>query len=248
MPRSLTARFALLALVAALGCGAPKLDSANLHKSIARVRKSVEARRRIDFDGAMKTVASASRGEIDGTKPFALDGMTADAIFAEAEKISLRRDLVWVERSLAEERQVLDARADLDRLLVRGFAARRDTDGQVLGSFEVVNGLQSAVDTAWLRVDAPRPGGGTLGGEDLIDFRPPLRPGERRNVQFQVTSEANRVLAEDPSTTVSTHFTSIGFGGNTLYQEPSPEALEKARQHLAAEERHRDELRAKLRG
>jgi hypothetical protein len=235
-------------LAAAIGCAAPTLDSSNLEKSAARMRKGVERSRRADFDLALKTVESASRGEIEGTQPFALDGMTAQAVFAEAEKIGLRRDLVWAERAVAGERQVVDARTYLDRLRLRAFAATRSKEGQVYASFEVENGLDTAVDTAWLRIDAPRWDGGTLGGEDLVDFQPRLKPGERRNIQIQVTSEASRVLVEEPSTRVVTRFTLAGLGGNTLFQEPAPEALEKASRRLAEEERHRDQLRAKLGG
>lgn len=235
-------------LAAALGCGTPSLDSSNLEKSAARMRKGVERSRRADFDLALKTVESASRGEIEGTQPFALDGMTAEAVFAEAEKVGLRRELVWVERTVAGERQLVDARVYLDRLRLRAFAATRSKDGQVYASFEVENRLDTAVDTAWLRIDAPRWDGGTLGGEDLVDFQPRLEPGERRNIQIQVTSEASRVLVEEPSTRVVTRFTLVGLGGNTLFQEPAPEALENASRRLAEEERHRDQLRAKLAG
>jgi hypothetical protein len=239
---------ALLALVAGWGCGEPKVDSAQLERSVAQVRKSVEKRRQGDFDFAWKTVQTASRGEVEGTPPFAVDGMTAAAIFAEAEKIGWRRDLVWAERAVVEESQVVNAHTYLERLPIRDFVVRRDAENQVFASFFVENRLDSAVDTAWLRIDAPRPDGGTLGGEDLVDFQPPLAPGERRNIQIQVTSEAARVLAEEPTVLVAKRFTLVGLRGNTLYQEPTPEALERARRRLADEERHRDELRAKLRG
>ncbi|HEY8144781.1 MAG TPA: hypothetical protein VIG06_19015, partial [Kofleriaceae bacterium] len=184
-------------LLAALGCGTPVLESSNLQKSIAKVRKSVDGSRRGEFDMAMKTVESASGGEIEGTPAFALDGMTAEAIFAAAEKIGLRRDLVWAERTIAGERQVVDSRSYLGRLRVRAFSASSAEDGQVEAIFEVENGLDTAVDTAWIRIDAPRYGGGTLGGEDLVVFQPSLKPGERRNVRIAIGSEASRVLAED---------------------------------------------------
>ncbi len=249
MRPSTRAHFALLGLlVVTLGCGTPTLDGANLQKSIAKVRKSVDQSRRADFDLAMKTVESASHGAIEGTQPFALDGMTAAAVFAEAEKIGWRRDLTWAERGIQDERQVVDARAYLDRLRVRGFASSHDDQGRVTASFEVENGLDTAIDSGWIRIDAPRPDGGLLGGEDIVDMRPRLRPGERRQIHILVTSEASRVLAEEPGATVHTRFTLAELGGTMIAQEPSPEALEKAKRRLADEERRRDELRAKLGG
>ena len=249
MTRPSVSRLAVLALlVAALGCGTPKLDSSQLEKSIARVRKSVDKSRRADFDMAVKTVQSASRGELEGTQPFSLDGMTAEAIFAEAEKIGLRRDLVWAERGVESERQVVDARAYLDRLRARGFSSVPGEGGQVQASFEVENGLDTAIDSAWIRIETTLPDGRVLSGEDLVAFQPRLKPGERRGVRILVTSEASRLLAEEPNAAVTTHFTMVELDGNLVAQEPTPEALEKARRQLAEAERRRDEIRAKLGG
>ena len=249
MIRNASLRLAMGALlVAALGCGTPTLDGGNLEKSTAKVRNSVDQSRRADFDLAMKTVAAASRGEVEGTAAFSLDGMTAEAIFAEAEKIGLRRDLAWAERAIADERQVIDARLYLAKLRVSDFRSASDDDGAVRATFDVENGLDSAVDSGWIRVEAPLPDGRLVGGEDLVAFQPRLKPGERRTVGVLLTSEAGRLLAEWPGTAVATRFAMVELGGDVVAQEPTPEALEKAQRRLADEERRRDEIRAKLGG
>jgi hypothetical protein len=238
----------LALLVLALGCADPALDSSRWESSVETVRSSVDESRRADFDFALETVRSASAGEIEGTTPFSLDGMTAEAVFAEAERIELRRDLAWVEREIQAERQVVDARTYLERLDIHDFRTVSGENDQVLAVFEVANGLASSVETAWIRIEAELPDGDRLGGEDIVDFRPGLEPGERREVRIPVSGDARLALPPDPGTTVAARFTLVERGGEIVAQEPSPATLAEAERRLADAEQRARALRDRLSG
>ena len=91
--RQVPPSLALLALLAA-GCGEPVVRGADLERSIAEVRESLEPRQRADFDEAIALLRLAGTGRVPGTEKVAIDGMT-DPFFLE---IIVNPDLLPSER------------------------------------------------------------------------------------------------------------------------------------------------------
>ena len=238
----------LLAVVPILlfGCAEPTLDGANLQESIQEVRESLDEERRPEFGLAVEAVRRASRGEIEGVEPFSVDAMTAEAVFAKAREIELRRELAWAQEAIDTERRIVEARSYLDRLAVQDLKTETDDDGDVVATFVLENGLGRTVDTAWLRIEAEGPRGKVLGGEEMVDLRPGLEPGERREVRIPVTSDAARVLPPTEDRVVTSRVTLVERGGDVIAQEPSPELLAEAQERLAEAERRRAELQGRL--
>jgi hypothetical protein len=243
MRHQLLSLICLLLLVA--GCTPPTLDSANLIQSTEKVRKSLEKDLRDDFDLALIRVQEASDGSVRGTAPFDLDGMTAEDVLAEAEKIDLRSELAWAQQSVETEQQIVGAQSTLERLGIQGFHTSY-TQGRILATFRVDNGLETPIDTAWLRIDAAKDGYPSVHGEDAVAFRPVLKPGEARDMEILITSEVVSALPPDAETTVQARFTLVERGGDIVLQEPTEEDLERARGRLIEAETRRDELQAKL--
>ncbi len=237
----------LLALLGiALACADPTLDSSQWERSAEGVRNSVEKARRADFDLALETVRSASAGDIEGTEPFSVDGMTAEDVFAEAGQIELRRELAWVEQQIQAERQIVDARSYLERLAILDFRTSWREDDQVMATFEVHNGLGTGIGTAWIRIEAELVNGQRLGGEDIVDFRPGLEPDERREIRIPISGDARHALPPEAGTKVTARFTLVARKGDVVAQEPDAEALAAAERRLAEAEGRRAALQARL--
>ncbi|MBZ0113345.1 MAG: hypothetical protein K8J08_12860 [Thermoanaerobaculia bacterium] len=233
----------LLLLVA--GCAPPTLDSSNLADSTEKVRKSLDASLRDDFDLALIRLQEASDGSVRGTAPFSLDGMTGENVLLEAERIDLRSELAWAQQSVETEQQIVGAQSILEGLRIEDFQTSY-TEGRILATFRVDNGLETPIDTAWLRIDASKDGYPSVHGEDAVAFRPALKPAEARDVEIIVTSEVISALPPDSETSVRVRFTLVENGGDIVLQEPTEEDLARARGRLAEAESRRDELQKQL--
>src|ERR1700747_2789728 len=113
MKRRLSA--VLVIALLSVGCGKPRIDassSESLKRSLQKVRDSLPARRRAEFDGALGKIYSSqvsfdtlARGfagitAIGANVQLALDGKTADEIIVYAEKLKKERgpgvlDQLW---------------------------------------------------------------------------------------------------------------------------------------------------------
>ena len=229
----------------AAACAEPVLDTRDLDASISEVRDSLDLRQRGAFEIAIALVRQASTGEIPGTDAFSLDGMTAGAVLAEAERIEIRRERALEEETAAVHRELLAAEERLARLRVMSFLPQASGD-TVDAELTVRNELEFPVETAWLRIEVGIPGGAVRSGEEFLAFEPPLRPGEERRVRLLLSgSEASSLPAEPPAV-AQYRFVMVERGGQVALQAPTLEERQKAEAALAESERRRSELDARL--
>lgn len=236
---------ALVALLAA-GCGEPVVRSADLDRSIAEVRESLEPGARADFDDAIALLRLAGAGEVPGTERVNLDGMTAAGVLAEAARVELRRDRAVEQERAAAAREVLEAEERLSRLRVLGFAPEWIGELRVEADLRVRNDLDFPVGSAWLRVEVAMPGGPTRSGEELVTFQPVLAPGEERSVRMLISGDEAASLPVEPPAVLTHRFVMIEHGGQVRLQVPTAGERSAAEQELADAERRIAELEAKL--
>jgi hypothetical protein len=239
-------RLALAGAVLFAGaCAEPVLDTRDLDASISEVRDSLDDRQRGRFEVAVALVRQASAGEIPGTDPFSLDGMTAQAVMAEAQRIEIRRERALEVETAAAHRELLAAEERLARLQVTSFLPQVSGDTVEL-ELTVRNQLEFPVETAWLLIEVAAPGREVRSGEEFLAFRPPLRPGEERWVRLLLSgSEASSLPAEPPAV-ARYRFVIVERGGEVALQAPTPEERQKAAAALAESERRQAELDARL--
>jgi hypothetical protein len=235
-----------VATVLAGACGKPVLDPADLERSIAKLRDSVEMSRRVHFDEAIALVREASTGTVAGTKPFSLAGMTAGAVIAEAERIEIRRERALESVSIADYREVLDAETQLDKLRVLQFIAFQVDPTHIAANVTIRNRLSFPVDTAWLRVEVGIPGGASTAGDEFLAFQPSLKPDEAREVRIMVAGSEARSLPVEPPAEARYQFQLIERGGKVVLQMPTPEMRRKAEAGLADVQRRVADLDARL--
>lgn len=240
---------AAVLFVAALplaGCGAPVLDPSDLEGSIAELRDSLDEQRHAAFDAAIALVREASAGKVSGTDAFALDGMTAAAVFAEAERIGIRRERAGEQTRVAAYRDELDAEERLARLRVTGFVARPVGDTEMEADVTVENGLGFPVDTAWLEIRVEMPGGAAVTGEEFVPFQPALTPGETRTVHVLVLGAEARSLPVEPPAVLATRFRMVERDREVVLQVPTPEERRAAEAAIVAAEARIAALDARL--
>jgi hypothetical protein len=226
-------------------CAEPVLDSRDLDDSISEVRDNLDDRQRGAFEVAIALVRQASSGEIPGTDPFLLDGMTAQAVLAEAQRIEIRRERALEVETAAVHRELLAAEERLARLRVTSFLPQASGD-TVDAELTVRNELEFPVETAWLLIEVGAPGRAVRAGEEFLAFRPPLRPGEERRVRLLLSgSEASSLPAEPPAE-ARYRFVLVERGGQVALQAPTAEERQKAAAALAESERRQAELDARL--
>lgn len=238
----------LLAAAAVLAgaCGEPVLDPSDLDGSIAELRDSVDEPQRSAFDDAIALVREASAGKVTGTKPFALGGMTAGAVMAEAERIEIRRERALEAESAASYEEILDTEQQLARLQVTRFIPQQLDPTRMAASVTVHNGLGFPVETAWLRVEVALPGGPSSAGEEFMAFQPALRPGDERTVQIMVLGMEARELPVEPPAEAHYRFQLVESGRRVALQMPTPDQRRKAQAGLAEVQRRVAELDARL--
>jgi hypothetical protein len=243
--RQVPPSLALIALLAA-GCGEPVVRSADLDRSIAEVRESLEPPQRSRFDEAVALLRLASSGKVPGTERLTLDGMTAAEVLAEAGRVELRRERAFEQERAAGAREVLDAEERLSRLRVLRFAPEWIGEIRLEADVGVRNDLDFPVGSGWLRVEVTMPGGPSRAGEELVNFQPPLAPGEERSVRLLISGDEAASLPVEPPA-VSTHrFVMVEYGGQVRLQVPTPEDRAEAERELADAERRIAELEAQL--
>jgi hypothetical protein len=228
------------------GCAEPVLDTEDLDDSIADVRDSLDATDQGAFDVAVALVRQASTGEVSGTKPFALNGMTAADVLAEAERIGIRRERAMEEDFEEAHYQLLAADEKLSRLRVIGFVAQPIGDTRMEADLTVRNELDFAVDTAWLSVEVEVPGGAVSAGEEFLSFQPALARGEQRTVRMQVLGDEARSLPVEPPAALRCRFVMAERGGQEALKAPTPEERKRAEAAIAAAEKRILELEARL--
>jgi hypothetical protein len=243
--KTLRAVATVLLLVLA-GCGEPTLDSKDLQESIADLRDSLDAEEQVRFDGAIAVVVEASRGEVTGTQRFALDGMTAAKVLAEAERIEVRRELALIAETVAAQQEVLQAEEQLARLRVVGFQPGSQGD-RVTAAVTLVNTLGTPLDSGWLLIEVELPDGRLYSGPEFVAFRPPLAPREQRTLRLVLAGDEARALPAEPGAKLRHRFTSLERGGRTVAEAPSPQQRARAEAALAEAETRRSELEARLR-
>lgn len=116
----------VLSVLALSGCGEPKLDGSSdeaLKKSVAKVAESLPDEKRGQFSEDLKVIAMSQinlAGVLKGesnvettqqTMRITLDGKTAGAVAAEAQKIRLEREARQREQALLEIKELLDKKA-----------------------------------------------------------------------------------------------------------------------------------------
>lgn len=237
------AALSLLVPLALAACGEPTLESDDFQGSAERLRESVDDRERFRLDSSIELVRQASAGGVPGTEAFAVDGMTAADVLAEAERIELRREKAWIEEEIAGRRRLF---AESERL-----AALEPTSAEVDGedrlTFEVRNGLDVPVTTGWLRTTLTLPDGRSVTGKEFVNFGGPLRPGEERTIQLRLTGDIRRHLPSPPEARLETAFTILENSGALVAKEPSAEEAARATAAIEEAERALAEVERKLR-
>jgi hypothetical protein len=243
--RQVPSSLVLVALLAA-GCGEPVVRGADLDRSIAEVRESLEPRERGRFDDAIALLRLAGSGKIPGTERVALDGMTASDVLAEAARVELRRDRAVEQEKASAARDVLGAQEQLSRLRVLRFAPEWIGEVRLEADLGVRNDLDFPVGSAWLRIEVAMPGGPSRAGEELVAFQPPLAPGEERSVRLLISGDEAASLPVEPPAVLTHRFVMVEHGGQVRLQAPTPETRAAAERELAEAERRISELDAKL--
>ncbi|KAB2964481.1 MAG: hypothetical protein F9K16_04205 [Thermoanaerobaculia bacterium] len=228
------------------GCGAPVIDPTDVEGSIAKLRDSLDDEQQVAFDAAIALVREAGAGKVAGTDAFALDGMTAAAVLAEAERIGIRRERTGEQALVAAHRERLDAEEKLTRLRVTGFAARPVGDTEMEADLTVENGLGFPVDTAWLEIRVEIPDGAAVAGEEFVPFQPALAPGESRTVRVLVLGAEARSLPVEPPAELTTRFRMVERDREVVLQAPSPEERRDAEAAIAAAQARIAALTARL--
>ena len=228
------------------GCGKPILDSQDLDGSVAKMRSSLEATERGRFDVAIALVRQASAGEIHGTDAFPLDGMTAEQVLAEAERIDIRRERALEQESVAVQRDLLATDEKLARLRIVAFVAQPVGDSRMEADVTVRNELDFPVDTAWLRLEVAIPGGASRAGEEFLAFAPPLEPNEQRAMHIEILGEEARSLPVVPPAQLEAHFVMAEHAGQLALKSPTPDERAHAEADLAESQRRIAELDARL--
>jgi hypothetical protein len=243
--RQVPSSLVLVALLAA-GCGEPVVRSADLDRSIAEVRESLEPPQRSGFDEAIALLRLASAGKVPGTERISLDGLTAAAVLAEAGRVELRRERAFEQDRAAAAREVLGAEERLSRLRVLRFAPEWIGEIRLEADLGVRNDLDFPVGSAWLRVEVAMPGGPSRSGEELVTYQPALAPGEERSVRILISGDEAASLPVEPPAVLTHRFVMVEHGGQVRLQAPTPEARADAEKELAEAERRIAELDREL--
>lgn len=215
---------ALGVLFVFVGCGEPTLSSEDVDASAQRLRESAAEEERADLNAALHLVRRASAGEVAGTEPFAVDGMTAADVLAEARRIELRREKASLEQAIAGRREILDQAEYLAGLGPRVV----DLDAEGVLTLRVRNGLGVPVTTGWLRASVELPDGRAVASQEFVDFGGVLRPDEERQIELEITGETRGHLPPPPEARFTVAFTQAEGGGTLVAKEPSPEEVARA--------------------
>lgn len=236
----------LIPLTAA--CSSPRIDSTNLDKSAARVRRSLDEVDRLRFDEALALIREVQMGEVPGTDNVEIDGMTGLELLAEAERIGLRREIAWVEEKIAYHQGLLAEQGRLANLKVQAIGMVEEGDEEVRVRMRLHNETGESLSTGFVRLGLDLQQGRELATEEFVTFRPPLQPGETRDVETGVSSDFSRTFFSTPGARVAVRFTSLERGGKVLAADPGPAALKESRAALEKVQHELAELTERLKG
>ncbi len=225
--------FAVLVPLLLVACGEPTLKTDDFDRSAKKVRESVDPEERPALGAAIALVRQASAGEVAGTVPFSVDGMTAADVLAEARRIELRQEKAWIEEEIAARGQLF---TEVDRLADLGLPPVSVDDEGVL-TMRVRNNFGEALTTGWVRTSVELLDGRVYSSEDYVGFGRALQPGEEREIKVQVTGDARELLPASPDR-VTAVFTMVEHAGTLVAKEPNDDELARAR--AAIEEAERD--------
>lgn len=237
------AALSVLVPLALVACGDPTLESDDFQGSAERLRGSVDDRERFRLDSSLELVRQASAGGVAGTEAFAVDGMTAADVLAEAERIELRREKAWIEEEIARRRQLF---AELERLSALGPTSAT-IDGEDVLTLQVENGLDVPVTTGWVRTTLALPDGRSVTGVEFVNFGGPLRPGQERTIRLRITGDLLRHLPPPPEARLEAAFTTLENAGALVAKEPSRDEAARATAAIEEAERALAEVERKLR-
>lgn len=235
-----------LVLAALLGCSSPTLNPKDLEGSARRVRNSVDASRRAAFDEALALVQQASRGEAPGTKAFSLEGMDAEAVFTEAQRIDIRREIAWHEELVRDNQELLDTAERLALFEVVDAQEVRGRQDQVRLLLTVRNRLDWPVHAGWMNTEVRVVDGRPITSLDYVVFTPPVPAGAAGTTETLVSGEAGPYVTEVARDRVSFRFSTLERGGRVVLEAPTPEMEAKAKSGLDEAKAQIAELRAKL--
>ncbi len=215
-----------------VACSEPRIDAANLEKSSAEVRRTLDERQQRAFDKALDLIRAVQQGRVPGTESVEIHGMSGTELLAEAERIGLRREMAGVEANIAHHEDVLAEGERLAELGITDPVLIAPEDGTAEVRMRVHNGTGRAVESGFvrLRLDTPEESGHKT--EEYVAFQPLLQPGEIREVKFRVLRDFARVYFSMPEARLLAQFTRFQSGGAVLAEEPDPARLERAQRSL----------------
>jgi len=236
---------ALLVPLLLVACGEPTLKSDDFDGSAKKLRESVSQEERPALGAAIALVRQASAGEVAGTEPFSVDGMTAADVLSEARRIELRQEKAWIEEEIAARRELF---SEAERLAGLGSGPLEVAPNGVL-TMRVRNNLDEPLTTGWVRTSVELPDGRVFSSEDYVGFGRALQPGEERDIKVEVTGDAHDLLPAPPEFEVTAVFTMVEHAGTLVAKEPNDDeiarakvAIEKAEKELADVERRLQEV------
>lgn len=234
----------LISLTAA--CAAPRLDSSNLEKSAAKVRRSLDAADRERFDEALALVGEVHKGGVAGTERVDIDGMTGIELLVEAERIGLRREIAWAKQKMIYNQDVLGEKERLANLRVEEISIVEPGDGRVKVRMTLNNQTGEFLDNGFSRLRLDSEQGKALQTEEFVVFHPRLRPGEIRDIEAGVSAGFSRAIFSTPGARLTVEFTSLERDGEILAREPGAEALKDSQAAVAEAELELADLTQRL--
>ena len=220
-----------------VACSRPRIDSTNLDKSAAKVRRSLDEVDRLRFDEALALTREVQMGEVPGSENVEIDGMSGLEVLAEAERIGLRREIAWVEEKIAYHQGLLAEDVRLANLKVKEIGIVEKRDKHVRLRMRLHNETGESLGSGFVRLGLDLRQGRELQTEEFVTFRPPLQPGETRNVEAGVSSDFSWAFFSTPGSRVTARFTSLERGGEVLATDPGPAALMESRAALEEAQR-----------
>lgn len=231
-----------------VGCSKPTVDASSdesMKASIAKVRESLPAEKRIQFDEALQLMAfskinlksiftegSAGVGNLEGKMKDAVHGKTGEQIIAEAAQIKLERERQQKEQALQEIKELeekrrlsMDAREQLKSFKVlrsRFYKQKREFMGeQPIIELTVKNGTSYAVSRAYFKGTIASPNRSVPWHQDTFNYSISggLEPGEEASWSLAPNMFSDWGKIDAPSDAIFTVTVERldGADGNALY-------------------------------
>ncbi|MBN2834397.1 MAG: hypothetical protein JXR48_05465 [Candidatus Delongbacteria bacterium] len=231
-----------------VGCSKPTVDASSdesMKTSIAKIRESLPAEKRIQFDEALQLMASSKIdlksiftegtsgvGNLEGKMKDAVHGKTGEQIIAEAAQIKLKRERQQKEQAFQEikeleekQRLSVDARERLKSFEVlrsRFYKQKREFMGeQPIIELTVKNGTHHAVSRAFFKGTIASPNRSVPWHQDTFSYSISggLEPGEEASWRLAPNMYSDWGKIDVPSDAIFTVTVERldGADGNALY-------------------------------